>query len=73
MSAWVILIVLVSIWGLGLLVILWPDRSDAGEVAHPPLAGDTAYWRMAYEQLVEQTGRDLNDGLGPDPRRARKQ
>lgn len=28
------------------------------------------YWRRAYEELVSQTGRDLNDGLGADPRRA---
>lgn len=27
------------------------------------------YWRNAYEELVRQTGRDLNDGLGPDPRK----
>lgn len=27
------------------------------------------YWRNAYETLVKQTGRDLNDGLGLDPRR----
>lgn len=27
-----------------------------------------AYWRNAYEELVKQTGRDLNDGLGRDPR-----
>jgi hypothetical protein len=30
---------------------------------------DAAYWRKAYEDLVDQTGRDLNDGLGIDPRR----
>jgi hypothetical protein len=30
---------------------------------------DAAYWRKAYEDLVDQTGRDLNDGLGRDPRR----
>lgn len=29
---------------------------------------DAAYWRNAYEALVKQTGRDLNDGLGLDPR-----
>lgn len=29
---------------------------------------DVAYWRNAYEALVKQTWRDLNDGLGPDPR-----
>jgi len=29
---------------------------------------DAAYWRNAYETLVKQTGRDLNDGLGTDPR-----
>ena len=28
----------------------------------------TAYWRRAYETLVKETGRDLNDGLGRDPR-----
>jgi hypothetical protein len=28
-----------------------------------------AYWKRAYEMLVEQTGRDLNDGLGHDPRK----
>lgn len=26
------------------------------------------YWRNAYEELVKQTGRDLNDGYGVDPR-----
>ncbi len=31
--------------------------------------GTAAYWRNAYEALVKQTGRDLNDGLGVDPRR----
>lgn len=31
---------------------------------------DARYWRAAYEGLVGQTGRDLNDGLGRDPRRA---
>lgn len=30
---------------------------------------DAAYWRAAYELLVKQTGRDLNDGLGVDPRK----
>lgn len=30
---------------------------------------DAAYWRNAYETLVEQTGRDLNDGFGIDPRK----
>lgn len=29
---------------------------------------DASYWRTAYETLVKQTGRDLNDGLGIDPR-----
>lgn len=29
---------------------------------------DATYWRNAYESLVKQTGRDLNDGLGFDPR-----
>lgn len=29
---------------------------------------DALYWRNAYEELVKQTGRDLNDGLGRDPR-----
>ncbi len=33
-------------------------------------ARDAAYWRNAYETLVKQTGRDLNDGLGLDPRKA---
>lgn len=28
------------------------------------------YWRNAYEELVSQTGRDLNDGYGIDPRKA---
>lgn len=32
-------------------------------------AANVAYWRKAYETLVAQTGRDLNDGLGIDPRR----
>lgn len=27
------------------------------------------YWRNAYEELVKQTGRDLNDGFGIDPRK----
>lgn len=31
--------------------------------------GSGGYWREAYEALVRQTGRDLNDGLGADPRR----
>lgn len=31
-------------------------------------ARDAAYWRKSYEDLVKQTGRDLNDGLGIDPR-----
>lgn len=31
-------------------------------------ARDADYWRKAYEDLVDQTGRDLNDGLGVDPR-----
>lgn len=30
---------------------------------------DAMYWRTAYEELVRQTGRDLNDGFGVDPRR----
>lgn len=30
---------------------------------------DAAYWRNAYETLVKQTGRDLNDGYGLDPRK----
>lgn len=30
-----------------------------------------AYWRNAYEELVRQTGRDLNDGYGVDPIKAR--
>lgn len=25
---------------------------------------DVRYWRSAYEELVRQTGRDLNDGYG---------
>jgi hypothetical protein len=29
---------------------------------------DAAYWRNAYETLVKQSGRDLNDGLGRDER-----
>lgn len=32
---------------------------------------DRNYWRNAYEELVKQTGRDLNDGLGRDPRSAK--
>lgn len=32
-------------------------------------ARDVNYWRSAYEELVKQTGRDLNDGLGLDPRK----
>lgn len=32
---------------------------------------DATYWRKAYEELVRQTGRDLNDGLGRDPRKAK--
>jgi hypothetical protein len=31
---------------------------------------DAQYWRRAYEDLVHQTGRDLNDGFGVDPRKA---
>ena len=31
---------------------------------------NAAYWRKAYEDLVAQTGRDLNDGYGIDPRRS---
>lgn len=30
---------------------------------------DSRYWRRAYTDLVKQTGRDPNDGLGPDPRK----
>jgi hypothetical protein len=33
-----------------------------------PQASHARYWRNAYETLVTQTGRDLNDGLGHDPR-----
>ncbi len=29
---------------------------------------DAAYWRKAYETLVDQSGRDVNDGLGFDAR-----
>ena len=29
---------------------------------------DAAYWRKSYETLVDQSGRDVNDGLGRDPR-----
>ena len=29
---------------------------------------NAGYWRGAYETLVRKTGRDLNDGLGLDPR-----
>lgn len=29
---------------------------------------DAAYWRNAYETLVNQSGRDVNDGLGRDKR-----
>jgi hypothetical protein len=29
---------------------------------------DAAYWRNAYETLVKQSGRDVNDGLGRDNR-----
>lgn len=32
---------------------------------------DSTYWRNAYEELARQTGRDLNDGLGLDPRKAK--
>lgn len=42
----------------------------AAEFRHGRLRQDAAYWRNAYETLVKQTGRDLNDGLGLDPRRA---
>lgn len=34
---------------------------------------DARDWRRAYELLVEQTGRDLNDGYGVDPRKHRMQ
>lgn len=30
---------------------------------------DRDYWRSAYRTLRESTGRDINDGLGLDPRR----
>lgn len=40
-----------------------------GERAARRGSGDAAYWRNAYETLVKQTGRDLNDGLGLDPRK----
>ncbi len=33
---------------------------------------DAHYWRNAYETLVKETGRDLNDGLGLDPRKSLK-
>lgn len=33
------------------------------------MADDALYWKRAYELLVWQTGRDLNDGYGRDPRR----
>jgi hypothetical protein len=35
----------------------------------PKLKRDVLYWRRSYEELVEQTGRDLNDGYGRDPRK----
>lgn len=31
---------------------------------------EALYWREAYETLVRQTGRDINDGFGIDSRRA---
>ena len=40
---------------------------QAGERAERQ-ARDAGYWRRSYEELVKQTGRDLNDGLGLDPR-----
>jgi hypothetical protein len=33
------------------------------------LIRDRDMWRAAYEALVAQTGRDLNDGWGIDPRK----
>jgi hypothetical protein len=33
------------------------------------LRQDRDYWRNAYETLLAQTGRDLNDGYGRDPRK----
>lgn len=39
------------------------------EHRNPPYGHDAVYWRKSYEDLVKQTGRDLNDGLGLDPRK----
>lgn len=54
----------------GLLIMLGLRR-----VAHAIENGsaDGRYWKGAYENLVAQTGRDLNDGLGKDPRKEVRQ
>jgi len=49
----------------GMITVWWLKRNDTLD----KLSRDRAYWRKSYEDLVLQTGRDLNDGLGPDPRK----
>lgn len=41
--------------------MLWPEFAKAARRIE---ARDARYWRAAYEDLVRQTGRDLNDGHG---------
>lgn len=48
-----------------LLFVVDAIHKAAGASAYQ---ADARYWRKAYETLVAQTGRDLNDGLGIDPR-----
>lgn len=45
-------------------------RARTAEEALKTPESRAAYWRNAYETLVAQTGRDLNDGYGIDPRKA---
>lgn len=43
-------------------------RIRSSENRQSQTSGELQHWRKAYEDLVKQTGRDLNDGLGLDPR-----
>jgi len=63
---------LVGLLLVGLLfvvLILLLGRLFDGPAKVSRFRNDAAYWRSAYETLVRQTGRDLNDGLGLDPRK----
>lgn len=40
------------------------SRESSTTSKSPSDRRDGAYWRSAYEELVRQTGRDLNDGYG---------